>query len=61
MWLNQISNMPRRQTQAFPRLLPHLAMPGPEPELHGFARMVGNGVGLPSWTGVGLEILLPTI
>ena len=26
-------------------------MPGPEPELHGFARMIGNGVGDPSWLG----------
>jgi hypothetical protein len=31
-----------------PKLLDHRAMPGQEPELHGFARMVGNGAGDPS-------------
>ena len=30
-----------------PNAMPY-AMPGPEPELHGLARMVGNGVGNPS-------------
>ena len=36
-------------------------MTGPEPELHGFARMVGNGVGLPGlgWISTALWTYCP--
>ena len=32
-----------------------MAMAGPEPELHGFARMVGNGVGVSAGDGWGFK------
>ena len=48
----QLTTLPSSLAPASLGVIQCFAMPGREPELHGFARMVGGGVGIPGVPGV---------